>query len=119
MLQWMRYSIHTNVVTNQKEWCEKIGFPVTNMHQVKSGLQGFTLPQIAKASKLITGNMNWLWGLETNMLRTSKPLSPLQLLRQATSAIETQLGLDRIIASAQNPNKKPINSNRKSKKQKV
>jgi hypothetical protein len=91
MLQWMEYSIHTKVVGNQKEWCEAIGFLPNNMHSIRQGIQGFSFEHVKNAAELINGNLNWLWNLEDNMLRTSKPLSPMQLLKQAVVAVENEL----------------------------
>lgn len=90
MLKWMQYAVETGKADNQKDWCDQIGFPFTNISQIKNGLQGFTLGQIEKASKLIGGNTNWLWDLEPNPLRSSKPHSAINLLRQATIAIEAE-----------------------------
>lgn len=94
MLKWMDYSIQVGKAENQKDWGERIGFPHTNISQVRSGVQGFTLVQIEQAARLIKGNINWLFGLEANMLREAAGASPLELLKAATAAIETQYGLN-------------------------
>jgi hypothetical protein len=105
MLKWMQYAVETGKADNQKDWCDQIGFPFTNISQIKNGLQGFTLGQIEKASKLINGNMNWLWNLETNVLRKSKQHTAIELLRQATTVIETELGLNGLARKGARVNK--------------
>jgi hypothetical protein len=91
MLRWMQYSIERGKADNKKDWCSKVGFPFANLSQVRRGDQGFTLEQIEQASKLINGNINWLFNLEVNMLRKSKIHTPMELLNQAKVAIETEL----------------------------
>lgn len=88
MLRWMDYAIQNEICFNQKDWCEKIGFHAPNISQINTGKQSFTLLQIEKAAKLINGNTNWLFDLEKNMLRVNGKTTPLQLLKQATIAIE-------------------------------
>lgn len=100
MFKWMEHAINMKICENQKDWCKRIGFPVPNISQVKSGTQSFTLSQIEQAARLVKGNMNWLWDLEPNMLRLSKPLSPMELLQQATVAIEYQLDMHKILKEA-------------------
>lgn len=103
MFRWMEHAVTMKICDNQKDWCQRIGFPHTNISQVKSGVQSFTLSQIEQAARLVKGNMNWLWDFEPNMLRTSKPLSPMELLQQATVAIEQQLDINRLAGKTPPP----------------
>lgn len=91
MFQWMEYTIGEGKALHQKDWLEKIGFPISNIGHVKSGKQSFTRDQIVKAARLINGNINWLFGLETNMLLVNKKKTALQLLKEATKAVEESL----------------------------
>lgn len=91
MFQWMEYTIGEGKALHQKDWLEKIGFPITNVGHVKSGKQSFTRDQIGKAAKMINGNINWLYGIEPNMLLASKKKTALQLLKEATRAVEERL----------------------------
>lgn len=93
MLRWMDYAIQNGKAEHQKDWCERIGFPSPNISQVRSGAQGFTLVQIERAARLISGNVNWLFGLEDHMIRLQQRHSPLEILKAATASIEAQMDL--------------------------
>jgi hypothetical protein len=88
MLELLDFCVRNKVVLTQKDWCEKIGFNTTNLSQVRSGRQGFTDEQKLAAAQLIGVNMNWIFGLESNMIRMEKTVKPVDLIRQGLRMLE-------------------------------
>lgn len=91
------WSVKNDLVENEGEFWEKIGFARTSISKVKEGIQGFTREQIRKACILTGANANWILGIEKNMFRESKEQDPLMMLKKVTAAIESHLGVDKIL----------------------
>ncbi|SFW16850.1 hypothetical protein [Chitinophaga sancti] len=91
MLQLIEFGIENELASTQKEFLEKIGFAPGNIGQVRSGIRSFTIEQILTAASITGANMNWVFGLEKNMLRDEKKLTPLESLKLAVTQIEEEL----------------------------
>ena len=89
MLDWKNYSIQEGFAINQRDWCEKIGFPPTNIRQIKNGSQSFTIFQIYEASKLIDGNINWLFGRSAQMIQ-GKEKDPVKMIKGLLAGLDKQ-----------------------------
>lgn len=90
MIQVMEYCVAGNIqgVKNRTQWSKAIGFSPMNWSGLMRGKRGFTNAQILAAAKLFDINLNWLFGLEENMLRTPESLSPLEAIKAAVTALE-------------------------------
>lgn len=92
VLMWMQLAIDQGKVDNQNDWCGRVGLNPHNIGKVKNGTQSFTLSHIKAAAKLVDGNINWLFGLEPNMIReTGKKKKAIDMLREAVAAVEAEL----------------------------
>lgn len=88
MLELMEFSIINKHAENQKDWCSKIGFTYSNISQVRSGRQGFTDEQKLAAVHLVGANMNWIYGIESNMIRITKMKGALDLIKEGVRMLE-------------------------------
>jgi hypothetical protein len=91
MLKLMEYAISTGIVGTQKEFLDTIGARAGNAGQLRDGTRGFTVEQILEAAKLTKVNVNWLFGLEKNMLREDKKTSAIDILKSAVMAVDIEL----------------------------
>jgi hypothetical protein len=90
MLQLMDWAINEEIAENETRYLEAIGFPRTNISNVREGIQSFTKDHIMKACKLTGASADYIFGFTTNMKR--KPESkPLDALKQAVKAVELEL----------------------------
>jgi hypothetical protein len=90
MLMLMEWAIDNKKATSETEYMEKINFARTNLSNVRKGLQSFTKEHILNAAVLTGANINWIFGLESNMMR--KPgKSAFELLKEAVVAVKGEL----------------------------
>lgn len=90
MILLMQHCIDSEIVTNQKEFLESIDFLPNNMKYVREGRQGFTISHMTNACKKYKVNMNWIVGIEDEMMRIPGR-SAIQSLKEAVRAVEAQL----------------------------
>lgn len=91
MLQLMEWAVKNDLVSAAGEYWEKIGFPRTNISNVKKGTQGFTREHIKSACIFTGASANWILGIDKAMFRETTAKDALQLLKEATAAIEMEL----------------------------
>lgn len=90
MLQFMDHVIHTGKCSTQRQFLESIGFVPENIGQLKRGKQGFTIEHLRNASKAFGVNLNWIVGLDSDMMR--KPgRKPIDQLKEALASLEASL----------------------------
>ena len=96
MLDLMEYCVATRYqgIASKGEWCRIIGIRVQYMDNIKKGTRKFTRDQLAAAGRKIGANMNFLYGLSSEVLRKDKR-TPLEMLQEAVKAIETEYGKPR------------------------
>jgi hypothetical protein len=91
MLKLFAWAIAEGKVNSDKEFCEKIKFHYTNLSNVRTGKQSFTIDHIINACLLTGANANWILGLEQNMMR--KPSrKAIDMLKEAVIAVEMERG---------------------------
>ena len=90
MLKLMNYAIDNGVVDTESDYLEKINFLRTNIVQVRKGMRGFTKEQIHAAAKLTGANINWIFGIEANMMRRPGK-NAITLLKEAVMAVDAEL----------------------------
>lgn len=90
MIQFMDHCVQSGLVPTQRDFLESIGFPPTNIGQVRRGLQSFTLEHLRNASSKYQLNINWIVGLETDMKRRPAK-TPIQQLKDAVKAVELSM----------------------------
>lgn len=95
VLVLMRHCIDLELCDTQKEFLETIGFQPTNLRQVKNGSQSFTLEQIHAAAVKYKINVNWIFGIDTEM-RFKKSADTLTQLKDTIRALEATLKRDKI-----------------------
>lgn len=90
MLALLEYAIEKGIEPHEKAMLERIEFPRTNISNVRAGTQGFTKHHIFNMAKATGANINWIFGLENNMMRgiTKRPIA---LLKEAVVIIEQEL----------------------------
>lgn len=88
MIQLMEYCVATGLAKNRAQWCNSIGYSPMNWSGLIAGRRGFTNAHILAAAKMYDVNLNWLFGLEENMLRTPEDLSPIEAIKAAVAALE-------------------------------
>lgn len=96
MLQLMEWAISQNddrFPDTQNAFLDKIGVGAGNIWSIRNGVRGFTTEQILAAAQLTGANLNWIFGLEKNMLRDMKKQSALDLLKSAVMEVERELQL--------------------------
>ncbi len=89
MLSLMEYAIGEQMAEHESDYLAKIGFPRTNIGNVRRGHQSFTRDHIYNACKLTGANANWIFGFETNMLR-KEPKDPLEMIKAAVQMMESK-----------------------------
>ena len=89
MLIILAESVARGIAEHEKDYFEKIGFQRTNISNVRKGTQSFTKEHILAAAELTGVNINWLFGLENNMMR-KEPVDILENLKNAVTAVETE-----------------------------
>ena len=91
MLQLMEWAIKNKIATNETDYCKQIEFRRSNIINIKNLHQSFSKFTIVKACEITGANANWILGIEEVMFRSSKSKSAMQLLKEATVAIELEL----------------------------
>ncbi|WPV66327.1 hypothetical protein [Chitinophaga sp. LS1] len=91
ILQLMEYAISTDIVDTQKEFLNEIGFGANNLGKLRNGERHFTPDNILKAATMTGANLNWIFGLEKNMLRDGKKHTAIDLLKSAVIQLESEL----------------------------
>lgn len=89
VLQFIDFAVSDGRCRTQREFLESIDFRPENISQVKNGKQGFTVEHLRNIAKTYGANVNWIIGLETDMMRRPAK-SPLQQIKEAVKALETQ-----------------------------
>lgn len=90
MLQLMAYAVKEGMAKNESDYLLKIKFPRTNISNVRRGHQEFTKDHILNACKLTGANANWIFGIESNMMRKEEK-DPLDRLKQSVIELEALL----------------------------
>lgn len=90
MLLLMKWAIDKGIAESENVYLEQIGFNRRNLYKLRAGDIGFTKVHILKAAELTGANINWIYGLESNMLR-QKSQSAIEQLQAAVIAVETEL----------------------------
>jgi len=88
MLSLMDHAIRNEVVSSEKEWCEKIEYERTNLPKIKSGDASFRMQHCIKAATLTGASMDFICGLQEKMLRKNNSNSPVDLIREALRLLE-------------------------------
>jgi hypothetical protein len=90
MLALMKWAIDKGISESERKYLESINFPRQNIGPVRQGKLGFTKDQILNAAKITGANINWIFGLEGNMLRKPSK-SSIDLLKEAVVTIEQEM----------------------------
>ena len=88
MLLLMKYAIDTGLEPNESKFLINIGFSRTNLSNIKTGHQSFTIDQIIKACELTGANANWILGIEHNMKRKESK-NPISKMKELTIELES------------------------------
>lgn len=93
MISFMDYCVQNKIkgIQGNTDWCEKINFHPTNLDGIKKGTRSFSKEHIYAAAQLLGADINYFFGFSNEILRTSKKMKPLQLLKQAVKALELEL----------------------------
>jgi DNA-binding transcriptional regulator YdaS (Cro superfamily) len=91
MLQLWKYAVDNEMVADDDTFAERIGFDKNNLSNIRSGRQSFTHKHVMAAAKAWKINVNWMYGIEPNMFRDEKKLTPISMLKAAVIAIENSL----------------------------
>lgn len=92
MFLLQEFSIKKGLTRNKKQWYGKIGAPANNSWNFKTGKATFTHEQILAAANLVGGNINWIYGVEDNMIRSvSEVTDPILQIREALTKIEKKI----------------------------
>lgn len=93
MLELMQYCIANNIqgITTIKEWATLVGIEPTNIHNVREGVRRFTVDQIMAACKQFSTPPDFIFGFSTQIIRSGKTISPMQLLKIAVRGVEVEL----------------------------
>ena len=90
MLKLMKWALENGIAENETDYLAKIGFPRTNISNVRTGHQSFTKEHIQKACMITGASADYIFGFSSTLLRTPGKKS-IDLLRQAVIAVETDL----------------------------
>ena len=73
MLEVMRYCIAGTVqgIRFKADWCRLVEFDRLNLPKVEKGKLSFQPKDILKCAQVFNVNINWLYGVETEMFRAS------------------------------------------------
>jgi hypothetical protein len=82
MYEVYEYALNNNIVTTDKEWCEKIGMVQQNFTRVKSGRGSYTIQQMIEACKLTGVSLDYVAGLSKTIKRNEAKLSAIQLIEE-------------------------------------
>jgi len=102
LLEWVLQA--GEVAKSEKEYFEKIGFARTNISNVRRGHQSFARDHIINACKITGANANWIFGFESNMMR-SPDKDPIARLKEAVVAVEQAYGVSNTTKSSKQKNK--------------
>lgn len=91
MLKLIEWAISTGIVDSRSEFLNKVGAGRNNISGLLNGERSFTTIQILEAATLTGVNINWLFGLEKNMLRDEKKHSALDVLKAAVMSVEKDM----------------------------
>ena len=87
MLDLITWALRAKIAPNESTYLAMISFPRTNISNVRKGKQSFSREHIKNACQLTGANANWIFGLETNMMR--KPAKgPIEKIKEAVMEIE-------------------------------
>lgn len=89
MLKLMDWAIQEGVSPNESEYLTTIGFPRTNLTNVKSGRLSFTKEHILNACELTGASADYIFGF-TNVRARKNSKQPIELLKEAVMAVETE-----------------------------
>ena len=91
MLKFMDFCIDNNIARTKAIFLANIGFDhAGNLKQVLEGKRSFTLNHLLAAINTYEVNLNWIFGIETNMFRTMKTITPVEMLKDALAALELE-----------------------------
>lgn len=89
MLQVMHWAVSNGKARSEAYFAQSIGLRKQNMHNVKTGYQAFTKDHVLAAAKVYGINLNWLFGLESQMMR--KPgKAALDRLKEIVAELEAE-----------------------------
>lgn len=93
MLLLMDYCLANKLTGTREEFLQSIGMHKTGVYQVKRGVGSFRLEHFYAAAKKYSVNMNWFFGLDTEMIfsRKKKALPAITRLKEAVLAVEIEL----------------------------
>lgn len=89
MLQLMSWAINNDIAKDETDYLSQIEFVKNNLEKVRNGTTGFTKRHILNASVLTGANINWIFGLESNMMRKPNK-SIIVRLKEITTELEAQ-----------------------------
>ena len=87
MLALMKWAIDAGHAETETDYLKKIGFPRTNIRNVRVGSQSFTKEHIHKACALTGASADYIFGFQTNLMR-KPPKKSVDLLKEAVMAVE-------------------------------
>lgn len=90
MLLLMQWAVRERVCENETEYLTSIGFPRTNLNNVKQGKLSFTKDHILKACELTGASADYVFGF-TNIRTRKTGKESIQLLKEALTAVELEL----------------------------
>jgi len=90
MLKLMEWAVQENLVRTETQYLEAIGFPRTNISNVRKGLQSFTKEHILNACKLTGASADYIFGFQTSHRRVPVR-NTIDLLKDAVKAVELEL----------------------------
>lgn len=91
MIDLMNYCIAEGLADNRKDFLEKIGFAhANNLSPIMAGNRSFTNDHILEAGKVFKVNINWIYGLESNMWREDKKVTVIDKLKEAVRSVEQE-----------------------------
>jgi hypothetical protein len=61
-------------IKNPTEFCLEVGLHLQNLSKIKKGESRFTVSHIEIITKKYNVNINWLFGTENNVFRTSESI---------------------------------------------
>lgn len=90
MLALMEWAVANGIAKNESQYLEKIGFPRTNIRNIRINHQGFTRDHIYEACKLTGASADYIFGF-TNVRSRQTPSNPIVQLKEAVAAIELSM----------------------------
>lgn len=89
MFQLQDLAIKKGLVNSSQEWFKAIGSLYPNRSKYLDYTTGFTDEQKLAAAKMVGANLNWIFGLEANMIR-KEPKDPLEMIKAAVKMMESK-----------------------------